>query len=80
MIKESDLKVLFDAEAIQQEIAKLGKQLNNIYKDEEIYLICVLKGSVMFMADLAKHLKMPLKNGIYKAFKLWFSIYYIRKS
>ncbi len=61
MIKESDLKVLFDAEAIQQEIAKLGKQLNNIYKDEEIYLICVLKGSVMFMADLAKHLKMPLK-------------------
>lgn len=61
MIKESDLKVLFDAETIQTEIAKLGKTLNETYKDEELYLICVLKGSVMFMTDLAKHLKMPVK-------------------
>ncbi|MCM1003675.1 MAG: hypoxanthine phosphoribosyltransferase [Candidatus Gastranaerophilales bacterium] len=61
MIKESDLKVLFNAENIQKEIHKLGELLNNTYKDEEVYLICVLKGSVMFMTDLAKHLKMPVK-------------------
>lgn len=61
MIKESDLKVLLNSETIQEEISKLGKILNKTYKDEEVYLICVLKGSVMFMTDLAKHLKMPVK-------------------
>lgn len=61
MIKESDLKVLFTDKQIQDEIAKLGQIFNDKYKDEELYLICVLKGSVMFMVDLAKHLKMPIK-------------------
>lgn len=61
MIKESDLKTLFSAEQIQEKIAEFGEGLNYVYKDEELYLICVLKGSVMFMADLAKHLKMPIR-------------------
>lgn len=60
MISESDLKVLFTEEQIQYAIQKLGKKLNLEYK-EELYLICVLKGSVMFMVDLSKHLKMPIR-------------------
>lgn len=61
MITESDLKVLFKEAEIQRAIKDLGLRLNNEYGCEELYLICVLKGSVMFMADLSKHLKMPLK-------------------
>ena len=61
MITEKDLIVLFDEETIQKGISDLGSKLNEIYKDEEIYLICVLKGAVMFAVDLSKHLKMPLK-------------------
>ena len=61
MLKESDIKILFAENQIQNEICKLGEILNKEYKDEEIYLICVLKGSVMFMVDLAKHLKMPVR-------------------
>ena len=61
MITESDLKVLFSADAIQKGIADLGAKLNEVYGQEEINLICVLKGSVMFMVDLSKHLKMPLR-------------------
>lgn len=61
MIKESDIKPLITENELQTEIKKLAKKLNEKYKDEEVYLICVLKGSVMFMADLAKHLKMPVK-------------------
>ena len=61
MLKESDLKVLFSETEIQKEISNLGQILNKEYNNEELYLICVLKGSVMFMVDLAKHLKMPLK-------------------
>ena len=61
MLKESDIKVLFSETEIQQEISNLGQILNDKYKNEELYLICVLKGSVMFMVDLAKHLKMPVR-------------------
>ena len=61
MIKESDLKMLFEADRIQSSIKKLAEKLNSEYKEEEVYLICVLKGSVMFMTDLAKYLKMPLR-------------------
>ena len=60
-IKESDLIELFTENEIQLAIEKLGEKLNAIYGEEELYLVCVLKGSILFMTDLSKHLKMPLK-------------------
>ena len=60
-IKESDLKVLFTETQIQNAISELAINLNDIYKEDEIYLICVLKGSVLFMTDLSKKLTMPLR-------------------
>jgi hypoxanthine phosphoribosyltransferase len=61
MINESDLKILFSQDCIEAEVKKLAKKLNNIYKNESLYVICVLKGSVMFMTDLSKYLKMPMR-------------------
>ena len=61
MIKEKELIPLFTEKQIQDAIKSLGEKLNSVYKDEEVYLICVLKGSVMFTVDLAKYLKMPVK-------------------
>ena len=60
MITEKNLKVLFSENDIQNAIKNLGEKINADYKDEELFLICVLKGAVMFMVDLAKHLKMPV--------------------
>jgi len=60
MITEQDLKVLIKEEDIQHSIKQLGEKLNDFYKNEELYVISVLKGSVMFTVDLVKHLKMPL--------------------
>ena len=60
MITENDLKILFTENEIQNAIKNLGEKINLEYQKEELYLICVLKGSVMFMVDLSKHLKMPL--------------------
>lgn len=60
-ITEKDLNILFTEEQLQEKIKELGDILNSFYKDEELYLVCVLKGSVMFMADLSKYLKMPLR-------------------
>ena len=61
IIKETDLKVLLTEEQIQEKVFELASRLNEKYKNDELYLICVLKGSVMFLTDLAKHLKMPVK-------------------
>ena len=61
MIENRKIKQLISSNEIQQKIQDLGNLLNEKYKNEELHLICVLKGSVMFMADLAKCLKMPLK-------------------
>lgn len=60
MITENDLKVLITEEELQNSIKQLGEKLNEFYGNEELYVVCVLKGSVMFTVDLVKHLKMPL--------------------
>ena len=60
-MQRDNLKILFTEKQIQEEIRKLSTKLNDFYKDEEIYVICVLKGSVMFTVDLVKHLDMPVK-------------------
>lgn len=56
-----ELKILFTEEEIQNRIKKIAEEINNLYKNEEIIAICVLKGAVLFAVDLVKHLKMPLQ-------------------
>lgn len=41
-------------------IEALGKQISKDYEGREISAICVLKGGIMFMADLVKHIEVPL--------------------
>lgn len=60
-IKKEDIKPLFSETEIQNQVREVAKKLNSDYKDEEVYVICVLKGSVMFTVDLVKHLTMPVK-------------------
>lgn len=61
MIDINELKVLFSEEQIQNRIKTLGAELNEFYNGDEIIVITVLKGAVMFAVDLVKHLNMPLK-------------------
>lgn len=60
-ITEKDIKVLFTEEDIQTRIKELAKELNKEYAGEELYAICVLKGSVMFMVDFLKHITVPTR-------------------
>ncbi|MBQ3819464.1 hypoxanthine phosphoribosyltransferase [bacterium] len=53
--------ILFTEEQIQAKIKELAQQINEIYKDEELYVVCILKGAVIFASDLIRHLNMPLK-------------------
>ncbi len=60
-ITEKDIKVLFTEEDIQTRIKELAKELNKEYAEQELYAICVLKGSVMFMVDFLKHITVPTR-------------------
>lgn len=54
-------KVLIDEESLQKRIKKLANQINEYYEDKStVILIGILKGSVMFMAELAKNLKVDV--------------------
>ena len=61
MITPEDIHVLYSQEELQKRIKELAEELNNHFKGEDIFAICVLKGSVMFFTDLVEHLTMPLK-------------------
>lgn len=56
-----DLKVLYSEEEIKNKVRELADKMNDFYKGEEVTVICVLKGAVMFATDLVKHLNMPLQ-------------------
>lgn len=60
-ISKNDIKHLFLEEDIQRRVKELAEIINFDYKNEELWVVCVLKGSVMFTADLVKYLTMPVK-------------------
>lgn len=53
-------EVLIDAETLQARIAELGAQLSSDYaQSESLLLVCILKGGVMFLSDLTRHIDVP---------------------
>lgn len=55
------LETLIAEEDIQRRIQELGAQISKDYEGREIVMLCVLKGGVMFMTDLAKRVTVPMK-------------------
>jgi hypoxanthine phosphoribosyltransferase len=55
-------KVLVSAEQIQKRIAEMGAEIDRDYPGgEPVYLIAVLKGAFIFMADLSRAMKTPAR-------------------
>lgn len=45
---------------VAAKIAELGAQISKDYEGEDIYMLCILKGGVFFMTELAKHVTVPI--------------------
>jgi len=54
-------KVLFSREDISLMINKLGAQISEDYKDRNLLLVSILKGSIVFMADLMRSITIPCR-------------------
>ncbi|WP_373899553.1 hypoxanthine phosphoribosyltransferase [Haloimpatiens sp. FM7315] len=52
-------KILYTEEKLEDKIRELGRQISEDYQGKEIILIGILKGSVIFMSELAKNIKVP---------------------
>lgn len=53
------LKVLITKEELQQKVTELGAQITRDYKGKNLMMVSVLKGSVVFMADLMRAITIP---------------------
>lgn len=54
-------RVLVTEQELKEITARLGKQISEDYKDKNLLLVSVLKGSVAFMADLMRNISVPCK-------------------
>ncbi|MGD1053171.1 MAG: hypoxanthine phosphoribosyltransferase [Candidatus Dormibacteria bacterium] len=55
--------VLIECDAIQRRVGELAAEIDAAYRvlDQPLVLICVLKGSILFTADLARALTIPVE-------------------
>lgn len=54
-------KVLFSAEQLHEITVRIGEQVSFDYQGKNLLLVSVLKGSVVFMADLMRAIKIPCR-------------------
>lgn len=58
-MKNDIKKVLYSDQELNEIVTKLGAQISEDYKDRKLLMVSVLKGSIMFMADLMRAVTIP---------------------
>ena len=51
--------VMFTPEEIHRRVQELGKELTEEYRGREPVLLCIMKGSLVFTADLMREINLP---------------------
>ncbi|MDD6994820.1 MAG: hypoxanthine phosphoribosyltransferase [Clostridia bacterium] len=54
-------RVMLTSEQIAERVKGLAAQLDKLYEGRRPVVICILKGSVMFFADLIREMKTPMQ-------------------
>jgi len=52
-------RILFTEAQIQARVAELGAQISRDYAGKDLLLVCILRGGVVFLADLMRHITIP---------------------
>ena len=50
---------LVSSDELQKRIAELGKEISRDYEGKDLVMVGVLKGAVLFLADLMRHIDVP---------------------
>lgn len=54
------ISVMITEEDVDKRIQEMGEQISKDYAGKTVHLICVLKGAVFFMCELAKRITVPV--------------------
>ena len=52
-------EILIDAATLQERIAALGAEISRDYQGQDLHLICILRGGVLFLTDLMRQINLP---------------------
>ena len=53
------LKVLLTQEELREKVKELGRQITQDYQGKNLMIVTVLKGAVVFLADLMREIDVP---------------------
>ena len=53
-------EIIFTEEVIQKRVWELGEQISRDYAGNELLLVCILRGGVMFLTDLIRRIDIPV--------------------
>jgi hypoxanthine phosphoribosyltransferase len=59
MLDEKNFTKYLNRHEIDAAVQAIANQINEDYKDKEVILVGVLKGAILVIADLIRHLKIP---------------------
>ncbi|MDY6854548.1 MAG: hypoxanthine phosphoribosyltransferase [Thermodesulfobacteriota bacterium] len=60
-MEDENLILLYSKEEIDQKITDIASQITKDYQNNEVILIGILKGAFVFLADLMRNIRIPLK-------------------
>jgi hypoxanthine phosphoribosyltransferase len=52
-------EILIDEGKLQERITELGKEISRDYQNENLHLICILRGGIIFLSDLMRNITVP---------------------
>lgn len=54
-------KKLLSTVTIQKQVRTLARQVSKDYQNKNLVIVCILKGAVVFLADLIRNINLPLQ-------------------
>lgn len=54
------VKIMLSEQEVDEKIQEIGKRISEEYAGKQVHLVCVLKGGVFFMCELAKRITVPV--------------------
>lgn len=52
-------EILVSETSLNKRILELGQEISLDYQDQDLHLICILRGGVLFLGDLMRHIEVP---------------------
>lgn len=60
-MEEKNRNILISKEEIEEKITEIGEKISKDYKDKNLYILSLLRGSFIFAADIVRKINVPTK-------------------